>query len=193
MAQDRFGFFMINRRQIFSAGAKALAGSAAALSFPHIARADVLAANEKRLSFFNTHTSEKTRSLFWADGQPIAEGLKEIDHILRDWRAEETHPIDTGLLDLLFVLRNRLDSSRPFEIISGYRSPVTNKTLRKRGGGGVAKKSLHMRGMAVDIRLPGRGLADVRNAAIALRRGGVGYYPQSGFVHVDTGRVRRWS
>jgi|TARA_R100000501_G_scaffold18412_1_gene38626 uncharacterized protein YcbK (DUF882 family) len=183
---------MINRRQIFSTGAKALAGGAAVLSFPHIARADVLAASEKRLSFFNTHTSEKTRSLFWADGQPIAEGLKEIDHILRDWRTGDVEVMDRDLLDLLHGLTAKVGrAEEELHIISGYRSPKTNNMLRSQSSG-VAKKSLHQQGKAIDIRLPGTELPKLRNAAMAMKAGGVGYYESSQFIHVDTGRVRYW-
>lgn len=159
-----------------------LAGTASAAPGP----------TEKKLSFSSLHTGEYLNTTYWIDGEYQRDALTEVYHILRDWRVDETRPIDTGLLDLLFALRQELDSTRPFEIISGYRSPVTNASLRKHGGGGVAKKSLHMQGMAVDIRLPGRDLRDLRKAAISLRRGGVGFYPRSGFVHVDTGRVRRW-
>lgn len=176
----------IRRRLLTNLGAALLTGASTRISMASSAPL------ERRLSFSSLHTGENLDTVFWVAGEYQIDALREINHILRDWRAEETRPIDTGLLDLLCALRNRLDSTRPFEIISGYRSPATNKTLRKRGGGGVAKKSLHMQGMAVDIRLPGRRLTDLRNAAIALRRGGVGYYPRSGFVHVDTGRVRRW-
>jgi uncharacterized protein YcbK (DUF882 family) len=176
----------IRRRLLVNLSAVLLTGAITRLSMA--ARAPM----ERRLSFSSLHTGETLDTTFWIAGEYQIDALGEINHILRDWRAEETHPIDTGLLDLLFDLRIHLNSTRSFEIISGYRSPATNRALRKRSNGGVAKNSLHMQGMAVDIRLPGRELKVVRKAAMALRRGGVGYYPHSGFVHVDTGRVRRW-
>jgi uncharacterized protein YcbK (DUF882 family) len=100
--------------------------------------------------------------------------------------------MDTGLFDLLHQLSGRLETSGPFQIISGYRSPATNAALHARSSG-VAKHSLHMEGMATDIRVPGVELGRLRAAALDIGRGGVGYYPQSNFVHVDTGRVRRWT
>jgi uncharacterized protein YcbK (DUF882 family) len=175
----------IRRRLLVNLSAVLLTGATTRLLMA--ARAPM----ERRLSFSSLHTGETLDTTFWIAGEYQIDALGEINHILRDWRAEETHPIDTGLLELLFDLRIHLNSTRSFEIISGYRSPATNRALRNRSNG-VARSSLHMQGMAVDIRLPGRELKVVRNAAMALRRGGVGYYPHSGFVHVDTGRVRRW-
>ncbi len=124
--------------------------------------------------------------------QPDA--LKQIDHILRDFRANEIKPIDPVLLDLLHELGGTLETDQPFHIISGYRSPHTNTLLRERGGAttGVASRSLHMVGKAIDIRVPGVKLDHLRGAARSLKLGGVGYYPSSNFVHLDTGRVRYW-
>jgi uncharacterized protein YcbK (DUF882 family) len=115
----------------------------------------------------------------------------DINHILRDHRTGEIKPIDPDLLDLLHALRTRLGTQRPFHVISGYRSPCTNEQLRSRSRG-VARKSMHLFGKAVDIRIPGHDLADLRQAALAEQAGGVGYYPRPGFVHVDVGRVRFW-
>jgi len=113
--------------------------------------------------------------------------------VLRDFRSGEVHPIAPRLLDLLSMLQARLETTEPVSIISGYRSPTTNAMLRgKREHSGVATRSLHMQGMAIDLRIAGRSLAAVRTAALAQRLGGVGYYPQSDFVHVDIGRVRSW-
>jgi uncharacterized protein YcbK (DUF882 family) len=112
---------------------------------------------------------------------------------MRDFRSGDVHPIDPSLLDVLWQTQANLKSAAPFEIISAYRSPQTNTMLRGRSSHtGVAKNSMHLTGQAVDIRLPGVALADVRDAALDLKRGGVGYYADSGFVHLDTGRVRRW-
>jgi uncharacterized protein YcbK (DUF882 family) len=145
----------------------------------------------RSLAFYNTHTGESLRATYWADGRPLPEGAGAIDRILRDHRSGEIHPIDPRLLDLLYRLVGVLDAREPLHVISGYRSPGTNALLRARSGG-VATRSLHLVGEAIDFRLPGRSLASVRRAALALQGGGVGYYPASDFVHVDVGRVRWW-
>lgn len=167
-----------------------LAGSLAlALAAPARA-ADTPAA--RRLRFYNTHTAEKLDITYFEQGVYHDGALAEIDFILRDFRANEAAPMARGVIDLVHDLTLALESDAPVHIISGYRSSKTNDLLRRTGGGGVAKRSLHMDGMAIDLRVPGRDLARVRAAALALARGGVGYYPGDGFVHVDTGRVRRW-
>ena len=146
---------------------------------------------EKSLIFYNTHTGETLKSVYWAEGRYLGGSLRAINHILRDPRNNEIHDIDIRLLDLLFSLRRELDTSQPFHVISGYRSPETNAFLRAHSSG-VAENSLHLIGQAIDIRSPGRHLRSLQNAAIALRGGGVGYYPKSDFVHIDVGRVRYW-
>jgi uncharacterized protein YcbK (DUF882 family) len=145
----------------------------------------------RSMSFYNVHTGERLKTEYWRGGAYASDALSAIDHVLRDYRNDQTHPIDTGLLDLLHALRLKLRWHDPFHVISGYRSPATNAMLRKLGRG-VAKNSLHLVGKAIDVRVPGRELSDVRRAALALRGGGVGYYPQPGFVHLDVGRVRYW-
>ncbi len=147
---------------------------------------------ERSLSFENLHTGETLKRVYWANGQFIPDAVKDIDHILRDHRSGEKTHMDRHLFDILWELHARLGSRRPIQIISGYRSPTTNEMLRRTGGGGVAKKSLHMEGMAIDIALEDRDPSTVRKAALSLQQGGVGYYPRSGFVHVDTGKVRSW-
>ncbi len=165
---------------------RALAATAAKAASPRRA--------ERVLSFFNTHTGERLRTAYCLGGEYEAESLEAINFILRDFRANEVKPIDPGLLDLLHELGGTLETDRPFHIISGYRSPHTNALLRARGGAqsGVASGSLHQVGKAIDIRLPGVQLDHLRAAARSLKLGGVGYYPSSNFVHVDTGRVRFW-
>ncbi len=145
----------------------------------------------RALAFRNLHTGEFLRATYWAAGQYVREGLSQIDRLLRDHRTNLVHPIDRRLLDLLDELHGRLDTTGPFEVISGYRSPATNARLVATSSG-VASGSLHVAGMAIDIRVPGRPLQAVRDAAKALGGGGVGYYPDSNFVHVDVGRVRYW-
>jgi len=146
---------------------------------------------ERTLAFYNTHTGERLRATFWAEGQYVPDELAAIDRLLRDHRSGDVAPIDRALFDMLHALGRRLGKNGEIHVISGYRSPATNAMLR-RNGGGVARGSLHTRGKAIDIRLPGVALSDLRHAALTLRAGGVGYYPQSDFIHLDTGRVRRW-
>jgi uncharacterized protein YcbK (DUF882 family) len=143
------------------------------------------------LSLRNLHTGEKLTRTYWAQGEYLAEPLAEIDHLLRDHRSDQSHPMDPQLLDLLHRLHHKVGSRKPFEIISGYRSPKTNAMLRGKSSG-VAKKSLHMQGKAIDVRLPGHDLHKLRQVALSLKSGGVGYYPKSNFLHIDTGRVRHW-
>jgi uncharacterized protein YcbK (DUF882 family) len=143
------------------------------------------------LALRSLHTGEFVRATYWAAGRYVRDGLTAIDRVLRDHRSNTVHPIDRRLLDVLGALRDRLETREAFEVISGYRSPATNAQLVA-STSGVASRSLHVAGMAVDIRVPGRSLQAVRDAAKALRAGGVGYYPASSFVHVDVGRVRYW-
>jgi uncharacterized protein YcbK (DUF882 family) len=145
----------------------------------------------RSLGLQHLHTGESLRTVYWADGKYQPESLREIDHLLRDHRSGSATSMDLGLLDLLYELQTTVGSRRSYEIVSGYRSPQTNEVLRRQDRG-VARRSYHMKGMAVDLRLPGCELAVLRRAARDLHRGGVGYYPDSDFVHVDTGRVRFW-
>ncbi len=197
-----------DRRRFMQAGAAA----AAIMAFPSrlkavnpppppMAPAAVAAAKAapakatRALSFVHTHTAEKLAIEYCCDGQYEAKALAKLNHLLRDFRTGEVKPIDPKLFDLLHELSSELGAEdAPFHIISGYRSPVTNTMLQKRGGAhtGVASKSLHMVGKAMDIRLPAVKLKTLREGAASLKRGGVGYYPSSNFVHVDTGRVRYW-
>lgn len=151
----------------------------------------VITRPERKLSLLNLHTGEHLNATYWAEGQYQASELKAINHILRDHRTGDAYRMDNDLLDLLNVLQQKMDSNKSFQIISGYRSPKTNAALNKKSNG-VAKKSLHMQGKAIDIRLPGVQLSDLQKAAISCQAGGVGYYPKSDFIHIDTGRVRRW-
>jgi uncharacterized protein YcbK (DUF882 family) len=145
----------------------------------------------RSLSFENTHTGEILQAIYWSDGAYRPDALSGINRILRDHRSGEVKEIDTKLLDLLHSIRERLGSCEPFHVISGYRSPATNAMLRRKGRR-VAAGSLHTAGRAIDVRLPGTLLGDLRAAARAIGAGGVGFYPSSDFVHVDTGRVREW-
>ena len=149
------------------------------------------ASRSRTLALWHTHTREGLDVAFADASGYRAAGLACLNAFLRDFRTDEIHTIDPALLDLLHRLSGELQPSEPFHVISGYRSPRTNLTLRSKSAG-VARYSLHMEGKAIDIRLPGVPLARLREAALDLRRGGVGYYPESDFVHVDTGRVRTW-
>jgi uncharacterized protein YcbK (DUF882 family) len=146
---------------------------------------------ERVLAFENLHTGERLKTVYWADGRYLNSSMADINHILRDHRTNDIMAMDPQLLDLLHELSLTVESSKPFGIISGYRSPATNAKLRANSSG-VAKRSMHMDGKAIDIRLPGYRLSDLRRAALSLRGGGVGYYPRSGFIHMDTGRIRSW-
>lgn len=179
---------LVSRRGVLGFGGACLFS---ALSGRAFAYGNALA-QSKALAFYNLHTGEKLRTEFWAEGKLIPEALGQINRVLRDHRTNEISAIDPTLLDLLYRLQRKIGTQQAFHVISGYRSPASNSLLRSQSGG-VANRSLHMSGKAIDVALPGCKLADLRQAALSLRAGGVGYYPASGFVHVDTGRVRQWT
>jgi uncharacterized protein YcbK (DUF882 family) len=146
----------------------------------------------RRLKFENLHTGEKLDAVYCVEGCYQPDVLQAVNHTLRDFRTGDVHAIDPRLLDLLHDLNSRLDNDAAIQVISGYRSPATNAMMHERSSG-VAAKSLHMEGMAIDIRLPNRPLQAVHDTALSLGKGGVGFYPISNFVHVDVGRVRTWA
>ena len=143
------------------------------------------------MAFVHTHTHERLSVRYFADGSYDADSLAALNRLLRDHRTGEQHPIDPALFDILHDLRVATGTASPFQVISGYRSASTNGMLRERSAG-VASGSLHLQGRAVDVRLADVSSAALRDAAISLRRGGVGYYAASDFVHIDTGRFRTW-
>jgi uncharacterized protein YcbK (DUF882 family) len=176
--------FGLTRRRLLGAAAAATAvglGNAA----PAISYAP------RSISLYNTHTGEWLRTVYWADGHYIREAVRDINWILRDHHTDEMRPIDAGVLDVLGMMRERLETNDPFLVVSGYRSPLTNTTMYLHGEG-VAKHSYHIKGMAVDLRSESRSLTELREAAVSLQCGGVGYYPRSDFVHVDCGPIRYW-
>ena len=180
MSQD-----LLSRRELL----RTLTGAALTLAVPGVFAG--IAAPARELSFYNTHTGEKLSATYWSDGGYLDDGIEEISWLLRDHRAGVAGQMDPKLFDLLYQLQTRIDSAAEFHVISGYRSPATNKMLARQSSG-VAKRSYHMLGQAVDIRLPGFDTAQLRKAAVALKGGGVGYYAGSDFVHLDVGRVRYW-
>jgi uncharacterized protein YcbK (DUF882 family) len=137
------------------------------------------------LELTNTHTNEVVRV--------PRDTFAQFDHVLRDHRTGEQFAMDRALYDLLVDLAAAAGREPRYEIISGYRSPTTNAKLASRPGSGVSSRSLHMQGRAIDVRLKGYPTAKLRDLALAMKRGGVGYYPRSDFVHLDTGRVRSWA
>jgi uncharacterized protein YcbK (DUF882 family) len=167
----------------------ALVSAGCAVAVPRWASAE--AATPRSLTFSHLHTGERLAIEYFSGHSYLPEALHAIDRLLRDFRTGEVHEIDPRLLDLLHGLTGLTETRRPFEVISGYRSPATNRMLRQRSEG-VAAGSLHMQGQAIDIRLADVPLPALRKAALALHRGGVGYYPSPNFVHVDTGRIRTW-
>ena len=180
-------------------GRRRLIGVAAALGVCAVAPAPVLALAGRRsvleqvraLKFTSIHTGENLDVAYWENGGYLPDAMEAIAWQLRDHRTGDVHEIDPVLLDWLVALQRRMGFSDAYHVISGYRSPRTNRALAARGKG-VAKNSLHMRGKAIDVRIYDRPLTDFRNAAIAMGVGGVGYYSRSNFVHLDIGRPRTW-
>lgn len=184
--------FQADRRSFLALGAGALA--ALGCWMPELAQASTGPAPKqvgREMRITNTHTGESFRGEYWYNGRYIPEAFGEIKSVMRDHRTGERFPIDPRLMDIMYVLQHRTGNLSGFDIFSGYRSPKTNAKLRMHSHG-VATRSLHMSGQAVDLKQQGTALKNLRAAAIKLNSGGVGYYPSSNFVHVDTGRVRHW-
>ena len=174
----------------FSAAAGVALSSNSLLAAPAVV-GKATAASTRTFSFVNLNTSDSGKVLYWENGEYLEEALKNISQALRDPRNGETHDIAPNLLDLVIRLQQKLNTSGPIHVVSAFRSQETNDDMAARSRG-VAKHSYHLDGMALDLRVPGRGLNQVRGAALQLAGGGVGYYPRSNFVHVDVGPVRRW-
>ena len=145
----------------------------------------------RQLSFYHTHTRESLDIVYFENGQYVDSALVEINRFLKDFRTGDATKMDPELMDLLYDVRRELGSNSTYEVISAYRSPATNDMLRSKSSG-VAKNSQHVRGTAIDVRLRGVPIEELRDTALDMKRGGVGFYKQSNFVHMDTGRVRRW-
>ena len=147
--------------------------------------------DERLLSFYHTHTSESLTVTYYRDGEYVASALAELNDFLRDFRTDDATSMDPAVFDILHEIQTESGSTGTYEIISAYRSPATNEMLRDKSNG-VARNSQHLLSKAIDVRLTDIDTAELRDVALSLQRGGVGYYEESDFVHVDTGRVRRW-
>ncbi len=166
-------------------------GSAVAAGLTLAAAPALADVSARSVAFHNLHTGESLNVVYREGGSYVPDALAAVNHVLRDFRTGDVHPIDPRLLDLLTTLSARVDTRGSFQVISGYRSPATNAMLHAHSDG-VARSSLHMEGLAIDIRLADVDLDRLHRAALSLGGGGVGYYPASDFVHVDVGRVRHW-
>lgn len=179
---------LLSRRQVITG----LAGVAATLILPESPAFAALPKKDiRKLGFDHTHTGESLDVVYWAEGKYVKSGLKKVNYLLRDFRNGKEKKIDPALLDQLVLLQRKLGSTGRFEIISGYRSPQTNRMLRRHSHG-VAKKSFHLQGKAIDIRLTDVDLYTMRAAAVDMNAGGVGIYTGADFLHLDTGPIRTW-
>ena len=175
------------RRGFLRAGLVTLASAAATPAFAAVPRVRGI----RSLAFHNLHTDEKLRITYWRNGKYDRAACAKIDHVLRDHYSGDVYPMNLRLMDLLYDVQNETGHDGVIEVISGYRSPRTNMMLARERDG-IATHSYHTKGMAIDVRMQGMSLPRLHNVATAMRRGGVGYYPDSEFVHMDVGPVRRW-
>jgi uncharacterized protein YcbK (DUF882 family) len=179
---------MLSRRRFLILGATAASSS---LSLQSPVEAALRSKAERAVALHNIHTGEHLKTVYWAEGRYQPAALKAVNRLLRDHYSGSIHSMDPRVIDLICALQHRMGTKKPFQVISGYRSPHTNAWLAARSDG-VAQHSLHMEGKAIDIRLEGASINTLGKAARSLKAGGVGQYPDSGFVHVDVGRVRHW-
>jgi uncharacterized protein YcbK (DUF882 family) len=188
----------LHRRAFLRASSVIAVSAASSFAIPALAKVAAPAVigvkdiDCRTLVMNNLQNGEKLKSDYWVDGSYVPEELAHISKFLRDYRNNKVYPVDPKLLDLLHRVGDAVDARSGIEIICGYRSPETNEWLRQHSSG-VAEHSLHLKGQAIDMCVPGRSLKRVHEAALSLGLGGVGYYPESDFIHVDTGRVRRWT
>ena len=182
----------LSRRSFLGLGVAA----ASSLVLPGLAEAAPLETalhplKDRKLNLYNTHTGEHLNVVYWSRGHYHNDALSHISHLLRDHRSGAVHAIDPHVLDVVAAVVRKCDCNAPIHIISGYRSPASNAWLESHSDG-VAHHSMHVQGKALDIRLPGHSVRHVGKAAMALKSGGVGMYPASDFVHVDSGKLRHW-
>ena len=165
---------------------------AAALSVGGVTPALALpAGGEYRVHFKNCHTGETFNGTYRVGNKYLPQAFERINYVLRDFRANEVFPIDPRAIDIVAIVHKMVGKNEPYTVLSGYRNPQTNAMLRE-GSSGVAKRSLHMSGQAIDVRMEDVSVSRIRDLAKKLRAGGVGYYPRSGFVHMDSGEFRTW-
>lgn len=182
----------VARRRFLIGGALAGAAAAVTLLRPDWAEAALKKTVKRSLAFHNIHTGQRLTVTYVDDGRYVRSGLRTLNLALRDWRSGDARHMDPRLYDTLWLVQHRLGvSHQPFDLICGYRTARTNAMLR-RNTDGVAQNSYHIRGMAADVNLPNVPLSHLRQAALTLKAGGVGYYPESDFVHIDVGPVRHW-
>ena len=190
----------VSRRRALQTGLTAAAGIGAATALPGAGWArsygmdgsnPALGSGPRFAHVHNLHTGESLRAVYYENGRYVPDAMSELMKVLRDWRSGEEHLMDPRLFDVMHAVRGKLDTSAPFQIISGYRSARTNALMHERSHG-VAQNSQHVQGKASDVRLEGVALHHLRAAAADLGAGGVGYYPVSNFVHMDVGPVRHW-
>jgi uncharacterized protein YcbK (DUF882 family) len=184
----------MDRRDFIKAGLVTFLAASIPLISMKSANAAGISNGEWRVSFKHAHTGETYSGVYRVGNKYLPDAFKRINYTLRDFRTHEVFPMDPHAIDLVSIIQNRMGITRPIEVLSGYRSPKTNAMLRENGGRrtGVAKNSLHMYGQAIDIREDGYSTRQIKAIACGLKAGGVGYYPKSDFVHVDTGEVRTW-
>jgi len=182
---------VISRRDVLKAGVLGLAGTVIAPGAANATRLALPDMGAFDISFRNLHTGDMFRGTYRVGNKYLPDAFDEINYVLRDFRVGEDFPMDPRTIDILYLISQKAETNWPFEILSAYRSPKTNAMLQ-RASDGVADNSLHMTGQAMDIRMPGFSTRRLRDVAQSLRAGGVGYYPNSNFVHIDTGKRRYW-
>ncbi len=146
---------------------------------------------DREIKLYNVHTGEHLKAIYWSKDHFVQSEIDRINYFLRDFRTGDVKKMDVKLMDLLYAIQLIRDTDKPFRVLSGYRSQKTNEMLRKKSES-VAKNSFHLKAKAIDINLPGTELKDLKKLAHFLKRGGVGYYPRNGFMHIDTGPIRYW-
>ncbi|HEY8191098.1 MAG TPA: DUF882 domain-containing protein [Alphaproteobacteria bacterium] len=185
----------LNRRDVLKTGLAGMMGVLPVLllgSLPvHAGTFAAPKSDAYSIAFRNQHTGEYFSGAYRVGGKYLPESFERINNVLRDFRTGEVFPVDPRIIDIMYVSHRKTGANQPFEVLSGYRSPRTNDMLR-RASEGVAQHSLHLTGQAVDVRLPGYSTRNLKSIAVKIRAGGVGYYPDSNFVHMDTGKVRQW-
>lgn len=182
----------ISRRDVMKAGLWAAAGTLLMPSVAEAAAVKMPKTGSYDIAFVNTHTGEHFSGTYRVGAKYLPDAFEEINYVLRDFRTNEVFPIDPRVIDIIYMVHRKTGrGNQPLEILSGYRSPKTNAMLRQ-ASSGVARNSMHLSGQAIDFRMTGFSTRGLRDIATGFKAGGVGYYPRSNFVHVDTGKFRTW-